>query len=120
MDGQGPLTNGNGSNNKLHIKGAAAIKPTETVVEAIAGKKKSKFWVYAVEPIVPAEAYAPPPPASDYEMSDSAGPSTVDEHQDDVMVDVERESSTEYGTSGDSYKKSIEGSLSPDTSMDES
>jgi len=36
---------------KVKVNGAAAVKPTETVVEQIAGKKKSKFWVYAVEPV---------------------------------------------------------------------
>ena len=30
---------------KIKVNGAAAVKPTETAVEAIAGKKKSKFWV---------------------------------------------------------------------------
>jgi hypothetical protein len=40
-----------GSGFKIRINGAAAVKPTETVVEQIAGKKKSKFWVYAVEPL---------------------------------------------------------------------
>ncbi|KAF8846030.1 hypothetical protein BDN67DRAFT_918061 [Paxillus ammoniavirescens] len=30
---------------------AAAIKPNEIVVEQVKGKKKSKFWFYAVEPI---------------------------------------------------------------------
>ena len=29
---------------------AATVKPNEFVTEAIAGKKKSKFWFYAVEP----------------------------------------------------------------------
>ena len=31
------------------ISGASGIKPHERVVEAVAGKKKSKFWFYAVE-----------------------------------------------------------------------
>lgn len=30
--------------------GAAAVRPNEVAVEQIAGKKKSKFWFYAVEP----------------------------------------------------------------------
>lgn len=43
----------NGVHNGLNIKqsGAAALKPTEIAMEQIAGKKRSKFWVYAVEPI---------------------------------------------------------------------
>ena len=109
---------------KLKVGGAAAIKPTETVVETIAGKKKSRFWVYAVEPIAPTQDVAPPPPSSDYDMSESSiGPSADGRIEDSAMDDIERESSTEYGTSGDSYryKKSIEGSLSPSPdSMDES
>jgi hypothetical protein len=31
--------------------GAASVKPTEIAVEQVGGKKKSKFWFYAVEPI---------------------------------------------------------------------
>ncbi|KAF5311898.1 hypothetical protein D9619_002860 [Psilocybe cf. subviscida] len=36
---------------RVKASGAAALKPTEIAMEQIAGKKKSKFWVYAVEPI---------------------------------------------------------------------
>jgi hypothetical protein len=46
--------NGNiGVKNGVRVKasGAAALKPTEIAMEQIAGKKKSKFWVYAVEPV---------------------------------------------------------------------
>ena len=44
---------GNGASNGVRVKtvGAAALKPTEIAMEQIAGKKRSKFWVYAVEPI---------------------------------------------------------------------
>ncbi|KAL0951534.1 hypothetical protein HGRIS_008218 [Hohenbuehelia grisea] len=35
----------------LKQPGAAAVKSTEVAVEQVAGKKKSKFWYYAVEPI---------------------------------------------------------------------
>lgn len=35
--------------------GAAGLKPGEVAVEQVAGKKKSKFWVYAVEPIPQAQ-----------------------------------------------------------------
>lgn len=31
--------------------GAAAVRQNELVVEQVAGKKKSKFWYYAVEPV---------------------------------------------------------------------
>ncbi|KAJ8597625.1 hypothetical protein M405DRAFT_803668 [Rhizopogon salebrosus TDB-379] len=36
---------------KTKANGAAAVKPTEIAVEQLGGKKKSKFWFYAVEPI---------------------------------------------------------------------
>ena len=49
--GDAPQTNGTGNNMKIKVNGAAAMKPTETAVEAVAGKKKSKFWFYAVEPV---------------------------------------------------------------------
>jgi hypothetical protein len=32
-------------------KSAAALKPTEYALEQVAGKKKSKYWFYAVEPV---------------------------------------------------------------------
>ncbi|KZT43742.1 hypothetical protein SISSUDRAFT_1039618 [Sistotremastrum suecicum HHB10207 ss-3] len=37
---------------KLRATGAAALKPTETAVEALNGKKGGKYWFYAVEPAV--------------------------------------------------------------------
>lgn len=44
--------NGNGmSKIKVKTTGAAALRPNEIALEQVAGKKKSKFWVYAVEPI---------------------------------------------------------------------
>ncbi|KAF9454103.1 hypothetical protein P691DRAFT_810816 [Macrolepiota fuliginosa MF-IS2] len=36
---------------KVKRTGAAGLKPNEIAMEQIAGKKRSKFWVYAVEPI---------------------------------------------------------------------
>ncbi|KZT08479.1 uncharacterized protein LAESUDRAFT_723999 [Laetiporus sulphureus 93-53] len=54
-----PAQNGNGL--KIKMYGAAAVKPTEMVVEAVAGKKRSKYWCYAVEP-VPALQVAPDDP----------------------------------------------------------
>ncbi|KAJ3783133.1 hypothetical protein GGU10DRAFT_405483, partial [Lentinula aff. detonsa] len=44
------LINGNQSI-KVKATGAAALKPTEFAAEQIAGRKKSKYWIYAVEPI---------------------------------------------------------------------
>ncbi|KAF9056122.1 hypothetical protein BJ165DRAFT_1431032 [Panaeolus papilionaceus] len=40
---------------KIKASGAAALKPTEIAMEQIAGKKRSKFWVYAVEPVPSSE-----------------------------------------------------------------
>ncbi|KLO20645.1 hypothetical protein SCHPADRAFT_15551 [Schizopora paradoxa] len=39
---------------------AAAVKPTEQAVEQVAGRKRSKFWYYAVEPVVPPSNSATP------------------------------------------------------------
>ena len=47
-----PVTHKTGVSNGVRVKttGAAALKPTEVAMEEIDGRKKSKFWVYAVEP----------------------------------------------------------------------
>lgn len=42
-----PPSNGNSDSKG---SGAAAVKPTEIAVEQVNGKKKSKYWFYAVEP----------------------------------------------------------------------
>lgn len=39
------------SEQRVRNEGAAAIKPNEIPAEQVNGKKKSKFWYYAVEPI---------------------------------------------------------------------
>ena len=44
-------TNGVQNGIKVKATGAAALKPTEVAMEQVAGKKKSKYWVYAVEPV---------------------------------------------------------------------
>lgn len=41
------ISNGSG----VQSSGAASVKPNEVIVDTIAGKKKSRFWVYAVEPV---------------------------------------------------------------------
>ncbi|KAJ3516091.1 hypothetical protein NLJ89_g1340 [Agrocybe chaxingu] len=46
---------------RVKTTGAAALKPTEVALEQIAGKKKSKYWVYAVEPIPGATESTPSP-----------------------------------------------------------
>lgn len=49
---------------RVKTSGAAALKPSEVAMEQIAGRKKSKFWVYAVEPTSEAEKH-PSPSGSD-------------------------------------------------------
>ena len=39
---------------------AAAVRPTELAVEQVAGRKRSKFWYYAVEPALPPSNSATP------------------------------------------------------------
>ena len=36
---------------KVKNEGATAMKPSEVPMEQVNGKKKSKFWYYAVEPV---------------------------------------------------------------------
>ncbi|KAI0639587.1 hypothetical protein C8Q77DRAFT_1081943 [Trametes polyzona] len=107
-----------GSGLKIKVNGAAAMKPTEMAVEAVAGKKKSKFWYYAVEPIpAPQAATHLPPP------SDNVRLPPVDKHQADEMSDESRENGGRYpsttpsasasatASNGDElYEKSIGGS----------
>ncbi|KAI0803329.1 hypothetical protein BC629DRAFT_119943 [Irpex lacteus] len=111
------------NNIKLKANGAAAVKPTETVVEAVAGKKKSRFWVYAVEPIAAPATSADEPSNADVDMVDSAGAKRLNGYRDktaasSVTSDADR-TSVEPETDG-AYAKSMEGSLSPASSMDES
>jgi hypothetical protein len=76
--------------------GAAAIKPTEVATEQIAGRKKSRFWYYAVEPI-PASPVAVQ--ANKSENSHGAG--------------------SDFTSSESTAVPRLEGSLSPAPSMDE-
>ncbi|KAF7784080.1 hypothetical protein Agabi119p4_245 [Agaricus bisporus var. burnettii] len=57
-NGQVEASNDGKSSAKVKVKatGAAALKPNEVAMEQIAGKKRSKFWVYAVEPTVAPES----------------------------------------------------------------
>lgn len=91
---------------RLKNSGAAALKPTEIALEQIAGKKKSKFWVYAVEPI-------PNSTQPTDEPSDGAARSKYNGHGsfkgDDPHLPA---SSPENGIKMD-LDKSLEGSLSP-------
>ncbi|KAL0579444.1 hypothetical protein V5O48_002550 [Marasmius crinis-equi] len=117
----------------LHVKttGAAALKPTEVALEAFAGKKRSKFWVYAVEPAPGAAPIAstkkeepdemvldgnppPHPPGKSVVNSDlctaNGATHSIDGH---ALAD----DSTASYPPPDTLRRSMEGSLSP---MDES
>ena len=125
--GDAPSTNGNlGGGLKIKINGAAAIKPTETAVEAIAGKKKSKFWYYAVEPVAgaPGAAVQPPPTSNGGPHSEGDKADLDDAMSDGPSGNGIRYPSTTPSASGshadELYEKSIGGSLSPTSSMDES
>ena len=76
--------------------GAAAIKPTEVAMEQIGGRKKSRFWYYAVEPISTAPVAAP---AHGNGNTHGAG--------------------SDFTSSESTAVPRLEGSLSPAPSMDE-
>ncbi|KAJ7751300.1 hypothetical protein DFH07DRAFT_826810 [Mycena maculata] len=97
---------------KLKTSGAAALKPTEIAMEQIAGKKRSKFWVYAVEPIPGAELA---PPESDLVNggASSAGDSQMsetNENNSDMEIDSPPSGP---GNGNDRERGSLDGSLSP-------
>ncbi|GBE77729.1 hypothetical protein SCP_0106110 [Sparassis crispa] len=105
---------------KIKIHGAAAMKPTETAVEVVAGKKKSKYWYYAVEPVA-AVASAPPPP-SDYASTSyhDAGSSATNGSRYGGGSETSEVNGHDKNGDMELYEKSLEGSLSPASSMDES
>jgi hypothetical protein len=76
--------------------GTAAIKPTEVAIDQIAGRKKSRFWYYAVEPLP-----APPTAAPTHENGNSRGVGS------------------DFTSSESTAVPRLEGSLSPAPSMDE-
>jgi hypothetical protein len=76
--------------------GAAAIKPTEVAMEQVGGRKKSRFWYYAVEPIS-----APPAAAPTHETGNARG------------------AGSDFTSSESTVVPRLEGSLSPALSMDE-
>ncbi|KAI8990442.1 hypothetical protein BD414DRAFT_483665 [Trametes punicea] len=112
---------------KIKINGAAKIKPTEMAVEAVPGKKKSKFWYYAVEPIP-----GPPVPTDAAATSHDAQPRLGEKEQHDGMPDEPLDNGGRYpsttpsasasataSNADDLYEKSMSRSLSPTPSMDE-
>jgi hypothetical protein len=76
--------------------GAAVIKPTEVAMEQIGGRKKSRFWYYAVEPV-------------------SAPPAAVPTHETGNTHGV----GSDFTSSESTVVPRLEGSLSPALSMDE-
>ncbi|OBZ79454.1 hypothetical protein A0H81_01205 [Grifola frondosa] len=110
-----------GSGLKIKINGAAAVKANEMVVEAVAGKKKSKYWYYAVEPIpVPSGMAAAAPEAGDFTngangsgLAAANGSSKGGSSETFVS-----NSNSDHYPSDTPYEKSMEGSLSPASNMD--
>jgi len=81
---------------EMKHSGAAAIKPTEVAMEQIGGRKKSRFWYYAVEPVS-----GPPATAPAYETGNARG------------------AGSDFTSSESTVVPRLEGSLSPVLSMDE-
>ena len=105
----GPVGN-HGVSNGVRVKavGAAALKPTEIALEQIAGKKRSKFWVYAVEPIPGA---GPPPP--DSSITNEEGSSDVNGQVANNGSDSSRSPEANGQPNNLDYNRSLERSCSP-------
>lgn len=71
-----PLGGTNPQINGLKTRGAAAVKPNEVIVEQVAGKKRSRFWYYAVEP-TSETSVASPASVVDSSVSAAALPSAT-------------------------------------------
>lgn len=105
-------------NGRTRTRGAAAIKPTETAVEVVPGKKKSKFWFYAVEPIAGAPTAVSAPPETSASLNDTGDDVPMNGlHLDDRSQSAP---SCQSQDDVDIYHRSIEGSPSPTSVMDES
>jgi hypothetical protein len=81
---------------QVNHSGAAAIKPSEVAMEQIAGRKKSRFWYYAVEPIPELPTAAP-----------THGNGNI------------RGAGSDFTSSESTAVPRLEGSLSPAPSMDD-
>jgi hypothetical protein len=100
-------SDGTGNGLKIKISGAAALKPTEIAMEQVAGKKKSKFWVYAVEPIP--GTTQPPPGATEGSTNDA-----TNGHRRHSNDSNSQHPPSLHGNGNDmDYDRSLEGSLSP-------
>jgi len=88
--------------------GAASVKPTEIAMEQVGGKKKSKFWFYAVEPIPGADGQAKNGASSGlngHANNEHAGPPDKEESGPTNGVDMV--------IVGMDIDRALEGSLSP-------
>lgn len=74
-----------GARNTSKDPKSGLLKPSETAVEQVAGKKKSKFWFYAVEPTAGAEALEAPP--SSHASSATGDGLMGDESNGDITMD---------------------------------
>jgi hypothetical protein len=88
--------------------GAASVKPTEVAMEQVGGKKKSKFWFYAVEPIPGQVATSTTNGASASEMDDHP----TNGHMRPPDKDSRSQEDSASGIDMD-VDRSLEGSLSP-------
>ncbi|KAJ7040427.1 hypothetical protein C8F04DRAFT_1083534 [Mycena alexandri] len=100
---------------KLKSSGAAALKPTEIALEQIAGKRKSKFWVYAVEPVPGAEPAADSDPVNNGAASsaDDSHMSETNDNQSDVDMEMDTPPPGPANGKGRNFDRSLDGSLSP-------
>lgn len=105
---------GESSGLKIKIHGAAAVKPTETVLEQVAGRKRSKFWYYAVEPIFGA---VPPVPVGPGDQACANGGGTSGQNGHKINGDGPPHPSINR-ENGSTHERSLEGSLSPAPSLD--
>ena len=98
-----------GVSNGVRVKtlGAAALKPTEIALEQIAGKKRSKFWVYAVEPIPGAPPLSEPSLTNEEALSDVNGRVTNNGNKSS------RSPEANCLPNQRDYDRSLEGSFSP-------
>ena len=111
----------NQSNSRTKVNGAAALKPTETVVETVAGKKKSKFWFYAVEPVNPLPAPVPVNDPLPSESSNGTGPPSTSNGYYSGAEPMAEDTDYPPSTNGDNYENSIDASRSSShVDMDES
>lgn len=116
-EGSQPAVNGKTNGVKVKASGAAALKATEVAVEQIAGKKKSKFWVYAVEPGEPMEVDASTNGHDTLNGSllSNGNKPDVDAMSEAQSVDIQPPSSprTRIRNGAESEDPSLRGSMSP-------